>query len=246
MDPLTLAARWNNWGIQLLLNSHSLQAMETFLRAAHLMRDLTDVMTHNSSQHEHVSAEYPPPMQNASDRSPEGLNTPAYNFSFRTYKTRNSLDKGVFYVYNRPFVLPTSCGFSTSNELAVYLVTSSAVIAFNYAIACHQLGKISGQTAPLQRSKQSYNLVIRILQRVGTQQEFGKFLTCLALNNLANIHTEICNFENSERCLERLRNLLGNDPYIQEFASEFMDDAEWSNLELNVMCSQCTWSAQAA
>lgn len=138
-----------------------------------------------------------------------------------------------------------SFSLNTSEELANYLVTSSAVIAFNHAIACHQYGKKSGLTVPIKQAVKSYELALRILQRAGSQ-EFGKFLTCLSLNNLANIESDLCNFERSERCLEHLRILLDNDPYIQEFALDFMDNVEWSNLELNVVCSQCAWSAQAA
>jgi hypothetical protein len=209
------------------------------------MRDVTDSMTHGSLQKEHVSTEYPLSMQYPLNVRPGDMNTPANNFWFRTYNTRTTLDIGAYYDYNRP---STSCTLSTSDELAGSLVTSSAVIAFNNAIACHLYGKRSGQIAPVQQATQSYDLALGILRQTATQQEYEKFLTCLALNNLAVIQNEPCYFEHSRMCFERLRDLLDKNPCIhcQQFASESMADAEWSNLELNVTCSKCPLSAQAA
>jgi hypothetical protein len=254
MDPWSLATCCNNWGVELLQMHHSaVYAMATFQRAAHIMKDVTGMIVRASSlEMEKKAYRYPqsthyPSVPNTWTFARDmNICTMPCRSLFQTYKTLCSLDKGTYYVYNRPFVLSTSCPSSSPKELASCMMTASAVIVFNLGISFQQYAKQCNRTTPIWQAMLCYQLTLRMIQQGGIQREFGKFLMCLALNNLANIHYDLCDFAMTKTCLDRLRDLIGNDPLIRVFASVFMDDREWSDLKLNIMSSRFSVTAQAA
>lgn len=235
-----MAARCNNLGVQLLLlQPYSDHSIETFQHAAHLIKEITEVTVRTSflqvDTNSNLLSTHHLPM----------LHNPC-RFQLQAYKSLGSLDKGAYYVYNRPFVLPTFCVQSNPMEFATRLITSSAVIVFNLGISFHQYSRQCERTAPLHHAMLCYQLTLRMIVQNGIQRDFGNFLMCVTLNNLANIHNDLCDFDSSKTCLDRLRVLIGNDSHIRECASDFMNDAEWSALKLNILYSRFSITAQAA
>ena len=67
------------------------------------------------------------------------------------------------YVHNRPFLISTSqSGPSSFAEPSLTIITST-ILMFNYALTCHHIAKITGQSHPLRRARQLYNLVLHCL-----------------------------------------------------------------------------------
>jgi hypothetical protein len=109
------------------------------------------------------------------------------------------------YVYDRPILIPTDLGIFTSHELYSVVLTSGSFIIFNFALACQYDGKITGNKVPLQKARQLYELVLKML----TSEESNcnnccVVLQCLVLNNLAQLHHDQCNYRKSQSCMQSL------------------------------------------
>jgi hypothetical protein len=134
----------------------------------------------------------------------------------------------------------------TQEALETYMLTSSAILIFNFGMACHQFGKETGQEGALHQAVQIYELTLRMINRSCISEYLSKVVMCLALNNLANLHSDFCDYNKYECCLECAKELLFHDSSIDLFALNFLDESEWDALKLNLMHSQTPSASSAA
>jgi hypothetical protein len=239
MDPLNNASALNNWGVNLLEFNDTVCAIDTFQRAVHMMKHFTDSVVTIQ-----LDLDFDQPSMLPSLRRPS-TGTAVSSFQLRTGTKLDCLGKGVYYTYDRPILLPTDNKISTPEEFNSNMVVSGAILVFNFGMACHQLGTQSGQEASLRQAVRIYELTLNMLHQTGIHESYSMVLMCLALNNLANIHSDLCDYESCESCLECVRDLLMDDANIDSFALEFIDESDWTELKLNLMYAQ-NGSAAAA
>lgn len=90
-------------------------------------------------------------------------------------------------------------------------------VMFNLAVACHCVGTRSGSSVLMERARELYFVVLksqhRILTLFGgceTTMRQGALIQCLALNNLAHLTFETCDYENSQLFLEYMLDIHEN------------------------------------
>ena len=238
MNPLHDASILNNLGVALLESKDTVHAIHSFQRAVNIMKEYTDVLASQESSagpadDTFMRYETPSPAIDAFCKLETGTKL-------------ESLNQGIYYTYDRPLLLPTDVSVSTQESLDTYMLTSSAILIFNFGMACHQFGKETGQEGALRQAVQIYELTLRMINRSCISEYLSKVVMCLALNNLANLHSDLCDYENCECCLECVKEILFHDSNIDLFALDFLDETEWSELKLNLMYGQTPSAASAA
>lgn len=238
MNPLHDASILNNLGVALLESKDTVHAIHSFQRAVNIMKEFTDVLASQD-----VS-------DAPADDSTMRYETPSPEIEalckLQTGTKLESLNQGIYYTYDRPLLLPTNVIVPNQEALDTYMLTSSAILIFNFGMACHQFGKETGQEGALRQAVQIYELTLRMINRSCISEYLSKVVMCLALNNLANLHSDLCDYDNCECCLECVKELLFHDSNIDVFALDFLDESEWSELKLNLMYGQTPSAASAA
>lgn len=137
---------------------------------------------------------------------------------------------GMHFVYNRPMVLPTHLDafFNTEHYDAVLHIICQHV-TFNLALACHRLGIELGATAVLKQAKWHYMTLLApsscVLENSLGLSDVSLLLCCLIHNNLACLHFEDCEYDESEyhfqsmytsllRCSASLSSCSGHSVYL--------------------------------
>jgi tetratricopeptide (TPR) repeat protein len=237
MNPLHDASVLNNSGVALLESKDTLHAINSFQRAVNVMKDLTDVIA--SEDDSGANAQDSDMRYETSSREIEAL------CMLQTGMKLESLNQGIYYTYDRPLLLPTNMVLPSSEALDAYMVTSSVILIFNFGMACHQFGKETGQEGATHQAIQIYELTLRMISRSSISDCIGKVVMCLALNNLANLYSDLCDYENCDCCLECVKELL-YDSSINLFALDFLDESEWSEMKMNLMYGRKRSAASAA
>lgn len=185
MNTLLQATRLNNDGVGFLDSGDVSRAITEFERAVLVMQMPDDPIA--------ASAKYP------------------LDLRYQALPDRLLGLQGNFYVYDRPIKIEMALKTEESCDVdvAVQLRISSAVIAFNFALACHQYGLCVGSDGGLRRANELYGLCLRIMNSAaGSQNERGcNLLKCLALNNMAQIFEERCCYHECAFALETLKDL---------------------------------------
>jgi len=114
------------------------------------------------------------------------------------------LQDGKLFVFDRPLFL--SHGGDDSEET---LELTSAILMFNFALATHQLGKLTSNSRMLLQSKHLYDLTLRCCSN--KYGEAALVLQCLALNNLAHILHEECDYSSSKLYMHRLATITDDE-----------------------------------
>ena len=146
------------------------------------------------------------------------------------------LQEGSLFVFDRPLLL--AHGIEDSGE---QLEITSAILMFNFALACHQLGKLSGNTRLLNQAKHLYELTLRCSSN--KTQEDAAVLQCLALNNLAYILHQECDFSTSKLYMDRLSMVADDDCLL--LLTLYVAPEEVEEILLNLLQREPT-GAQAA
>jgi hypothetical protein len=246
MDPLNCAASLNNLGVTLLECKNTMAAIHAFQQAVNVMKEFTDsVVTTAQGVVGTTVANRKEPCAPATASPITDIH--ASLFQLQTGTNLESLNQGFYYAYDRPLLLPTNIVISACEDIDLHVFTASALIVFNFGMACHQLGKETGQESALRQAVQIYELALRMVYRhTGMNESISKVFMCLAWNNLASLHNDLCSYENCEGCLECVRNLLMYDSDIDLFALDFLDEFEWTELKLNLIYNLIPTTAQAA
>jgi tetratricopeptide (TPR) repeat protein len=231
MDPLHDASIFNNLGVALLESKDTLHAIHSFQRAINILKEFTEELA----------------SQDESGATADTESAEIESFCMlQTGMKLKSLNQGIYYTYNRPLLLPTNTVLPSPEALNAYMVTSGVILIFNFGMACHQFGKETGQEAALHQAIQIYELTLRMISRSSTIDCIGKVVMCLALNNLANLHSDRCDYKNCDCCLECVKEILYHDICIDLFVSDFLDEWEWSELKMNLLYGRTLSAASAA
>jgi hypothetical protein len=212
MDCLQEAVRINNSGVQHLCNGDIVASFPSFQQAVAISRSIIE-------QEDDPSVVMP--VQGRSD-------------GYSCFQERPDVLPGLqgsYYVYDRAILLPRDFEISDLQDLErIRCVTRSSVI-FNLALASHGHGKCTGRSEPLRRAGMLYDVLIRVLDGTAGNDTSLGVLKCLALNNCAAIHHELCNFEQSASYIVTLEHqLVSFDVYLEAY----LDIAEADGLRLNV------------
>lgn len=171
--------------------------------------------------------------------------TPRYHapcrFRMGSNRSGGMPDEGVGYVFHRPLLLSTEFNIRTNNELYIVVLSSTAVICFNFALSCHRVGALEGRRATLHRAANLYHLTLGILGRFDTTSDNPhSVLKCLVLNNLAHLHYEHCEYAECQYCLQRMFDLILwtgclDDRDGGNYSGNFLAAKESAELKLNLL-----------
>ena len=126
----------------------------------------------------------------------------------------DSLNVGISYIYNRPLLIPTDITIQSMEHMNSVVVTASTYIIFNFALTCHVVGKHTGKESYFIRAMRLYELTLKVLETAQSSNgssyvhEMHSVLECLALNNLAQMHYELCDYRSSQFYMDSMYALL--------------------------------------
>jgi hypothetical protein len=228
MNSLNKAIMLNNEGAHLLSSGQAMEALHLMQSAVLTLKDFT------------------PP--SAGSHRPSVIAVPLCPFPTKDMEPERNLPHidGLLYRYERPLLIPTLVNESEV-EFASVVETLSTYVIFNFALACHQFGKQTGTDAPLQRAMELYDLFIRTLNRLRSECDCQHYesLQCLALNNLAHLHYDYCDYEESQYCMNCMHEILNESSDCLE-SSNCLSTLETEEIMLNHMYLQRPTAARAA
>ena len=169
------------------------------------------------------------------------------NFRVTTGKKVNGLKDELYYTYDRPLLLTigkTPVFPEADSSWDIYL--GSLVLMFNLALAYHQHAKQSGLSGSLQHAIKMYKVAMKMADGLEVDQCLGRALTCFILNNLASLHSDICEYETCGYCLKCIKDSFWSDANLDLFSMGFLDEEEWVEIKLNCIYGQLPSAAQAA
>ena len=232
MNPLQQAAAINNESIFLLEAENLSGAIHALQRAIVVVKD--------GSTPEVVAVK--PSEGHNNDSTVKSCNLP---FCVRQCRLKlRGLQNGLFYVYDRPFLIATNLTPSTQEDHDAIILLFSTHILFNFALAWHQLGAISGRGPPLRRAGELYEFILKILRSSASNNNDTAYavLKCLVLNNLAHIHYERCQYEESKSCMDGMFALA----LKTECLESYLQPVEISEILLNIIHVRPPTIARAA
>jgi len=204
------AVATNNEAVYLLDSGNLAEAVCAFQRAVAIMKVA-------------ASSSVPPPPPSGIRSQPHRKNGSVKAdslFGFHHSSALPGLQYGHAFVYDRPLLIPQAAASvnlarASPSQVDSMVTVTSTILMFNFAMACHHIGKITGQDAPLQHAYQLYGLVLQCLQCNNNNDDEAHHhhpdesitlvLQCLALNNLAQLqYCEYSEFEKSRTCLAEL------------------------------------------
>ena len=127
------------------------------------------------------------------------------------------------------------------------VATASTYIIFNFALTCHVVGKQTGRERYMIRAMRLYELTLKVLHTAQSSSdcsphEMHSVLKCLALNNLAQIHYELCDYRSSQLCHDSLYTLLITIKHMDTY----LDENEIEDIMLNLVYVKSPTVAKAA
>jgi hypothetical protein len=157
---------------------------------------------------------------------------------------------GRYFLNSRPLEFPTPgrCRISCQRDFERVRQSLSLYAVFNLALACQQFGLASGMSGPLQRAMELYYSLLNspFDSLVHTDRTISySLLHCLVLNNLAYIHRERMEFDESQDCTEWMVGTWESTGCLED-CSAFLSDREAEEIKVNGMFLQPPSAAQAA
>jgi hypothetical protein len=133
-------------------------------------------------------------------------------------------------VYNRPLLLPWELRISSPGELEAFGFTVSTTLLFNLALAWHDLGMKTGREVAYIKAGKLYDLVAVILDHSDILDESHGVLKCMVLNNRAEIHHHLGDYEKSRTCVTDMFDLL----VLEDNFDLLLGSSEAKTLRLNL------------
>ena len=164
------------------------------------------------------------------------------------YAFLDGLNTGISYIYNRPLLIPSDITFQSMEHMNSVVVTASIYIIFNFALACHGVGKHTGKESYLIRAMRLYELTLKVLDSTHSNgssayaHEMHSVLECLAFNNLAQLHNEYCNYQASQYYLDSMYAILKTINHLDAY----LEENELEEIMLNLVYLKSPTVAKAA
>lgn len=227
MNSLQRAIVNNNDGVQLFNNGNIAGAMRTFQSAVILMKHAGTAFEAMCISENYDSANHDFALGGATteQRHPPGLQS------------------GASFVYQRPLLIPTN--LKTTDHFDSVILTVTTLVIFNFALACHQSGNTTGRELFLERAERLYDLVLKVLASSESKSDHAmrNILRCLALNNLAQLHYDRCNYPTSQSYMEVLYNLIVTMDCLDH---TYLTEREVKEIMMNIVHMQPPTAAYAA
>lgn len=225
MDRLQEAIALNNNGVQHLQDGISGDGIESFQRAAVIMKAYSD-----------QAIDWP-------QTSLFGHNHKAgFSFGSAGPGGQSKVHCDQSYVYNRPLIIVTDLDGVSEDHLQWFVLTATTSIIFNLALSWHLHGNATGKSMLLTKASHLYNLVINVIDNAETVDESYAVLECVALNNLAQIHFEQGNYDICRDCLSELFDLI----QMNDFLDIYLDSEEADEIRFNILHLRAPVAALAA
>jgi hypothetical protein len=213
MNTLHSICGLNNQAVELLISGQTSKASKTFQNAAQLL-------SHAVANGEHPHYKYAPEM----------------HFG-QSHSINPNLQASTFFVYDHAIIMMEPATPALTNGMLCYY---SSVVLFNWALTLHREGMLGRETY-LKKAASVYVRCFQVLPAMKSSEQTSSILTLLVLNNLAQIHFELCEYSECSHCLKQVRSLLAVAGYMDCCVLTSKDSDE---LFLNTMLSPT--AAQAA
>lgn len=242
MNPLRDAILLNNTGVQLLNRGSLEHALHSFQCAVSSIK-----MATTCASLEHPQALFDGPNDSGRYIQREGAAQGAETNRAETKLRLDGLKNGVSYIYNRPLMIPTDFPIYNIEQLNSVILSASTYIVFNFALACHLCGKVSGREDYLMRAARLYELTLKVLgsseaTTCTNHDTMHAILECLTLNNLAQMYYEQCDYKTCQIYMDAMYDLF----MTAERLDAFLDAHEMEEIMLNLVYLQSPPVAKAA
>ena len=235
MNTVKRAIYLNNNGVSLLEANNTVCAIQVLQNGIHWIKEFA----HKESI-----------MRLTELRSPTQLpRTDNCFFQITAGKKLEGLQAESYYIYDRPLLLSIGRNRHEADEpdaASRDIYSASVVLIYNLALAYHHHAKKCGISRLQQHAIKMYHLAMKMSDCTEIDQCLGKALTCFILNNLANVHSDLCDFGNCEYCLKCIKDSFLNNVHVDFFANGFIDEEEWVEIKLNCIYGHSPSAAQAA
>jgi hypothetical protein len=155
------------------------------------------------------------------------------------------------FVYDRPFLIASNLidAIGLASTCSPDLYALGEVIGwhvlFNCALAWQLHARVTGLTASMQQAAHLYEALLHMLNSRGRDQRYASSataLTCLILNNRAQLHHEHCEYQESSLCMDIVLSILHETNGLEHYLHE----RELARLVWNVVHIQPPTMAGAA
>lgn len=223
MNSLDKAIAINNEGVRLLGVGNCSAGLQEFQRAIVLLRQASEELDPRTGAL---------PAESSEDGRDDSS---AYFCVGPSSRNLTGLQNAHCYVYDRPLLLPTKMAISCLEEFDSVVLTLSTSVIFNMALACHQHGQVTGLAVALTKSANLYEFIVKVLNdnNDGVVDELEHhMLLCLALNNLAQLHYDSCDYQKCQIYLDKLFDVVVASPYCLDDSCLNEEDVEEIMLNL--------------
>jgi hypothetical protein len=226
MNSINQVCKLNNEGVSLLVEGESSRAIGSFQSAVALLKQALS------------SCEPPNEVCSSAEISLKSVHHASTSILRESSSIVPNLQSLECYVYDRALLLEeTDC--DNVNEISPLY---GAVLLFNLALAAHFEGR-RGRDRSLKRASLLYRMCLQLLDDAAPQDSlFIAVLTVLALNNQAQIHYDLCDYNESRQCLGKVSNIMTTIEDVQ-FT---LNRTDVEGLLLNVVALYAPTGAQAA
>lgn len=160
-------------------------------------------------------------------------------------------DTDQLYAHFRPLMFPPYLQFTDVEENSVHIHHISTFIHFNLALACHYTGKFHCCESLLKRANELYCFVL-VSQDCGStlyQTDIDmqvQLVQCLALNNMAQLHFEMFEYECSSWCLNVMLDIHERTGCLCRESDDMITEWEAEEIKLNVFYAKRPTTAGSA
>jgi hypothetical protein len=156
----------------------------------------------------------------------------------RTSAKLETMQPNLCFVNYRPLMLQ----FYDRDSIAIL-----CFLRYNMGLASHELGIRSGCEQLLRCATESYDWTLLMLCNYTIDRDKHGILMCLALNNLAHLHYEKCDFRSSQSCIECMNYLITGMRCLEDLTvALFLTQRECDQIKLNVVHMKPPVAAGAA
>lgn len=224
-------ATLNNEGAHHLKEGDFSSAMEVFATGFAFMYSVTQRFVDYTTFEKHH--------QSRNESIVPAISLSSYVLQLRKNAQLEALpQQGHFFVGDKPLML-------CLDESDIFTVTT--FLQFNLGLAFHQLGLRSGSGVLLRHAFEAYDRTLFILCNYTVDRKKYGVIMCLAVNNLAHLHYEFCEFEASRSCIDCLNYLIMAVGCLDDVAVlRHLSPNECDQLKLNVLHAKLPFSAAAA
>jgi hypothetical protein len=241
MNTFQRAIASNNHGVTLLKSNNTLRALSVLQEGIQQLKDCGD--DHNMNQTFVSDTQNDPALE-----PQKSLYIDLSQLNCPLHAENNTEEGRLYYSYNRPIVLPSHLTTSLTQVSESQLHLISSVLLFNLALTYRSYRYINQKcrSSTMLQEVKVYRLAASILELGGCESDWGKFIMILILNNLANLHYELCDYDVSHYLFSCIKQSVSHDVDINSFAMSFLSEDEWIEMQLNCVYSQIPSAAATA